>query len=240
MCECRQFVEALFVRTLTEVIDEHRTDAVVTLGNVDRQRPHLGNLGAERGQFGTADDFAAAHYDGEPVRVHRNFVERARKQPALFEICRDESVQSRRILVIGPLDGQRRALSIPAHGHQAAPNVPSAASRRLIASFASASVMFSGGNKRTTVSAVRLTMTPFAIPAGTMGPASRFRSRPQISPTPRISPINSGYFFSSALSRCSNTLLTRFTLLMTPPSTSSVRNVSAARQARRFPPYVVP
>ena len=47
--------------------------------------------------------------------------------------------------------------------------------------------MTSGGSSRTTVSAVRLTMTPRDSAAGTTGAASRVSSSPQIRPAPRTS-----------------------------------------------------
>ena len=64
---------------------------------------------------------------------------------------------------------------------------PSAASSRSSASSTSASVMTSGGSSRTTVSAVRFTMTPRSSAAGTTGAASRVSSRPHIRPAPRTS-----------------------------------------------------
>ena len=114
-----------------------------------------------------------------------------------------------------------------ARGHplllRPAATAPSAASSRSSASSASASVMTSGGSSRTTVSAVRLTITPRArAPAGTTGAASRVSSRPQIRPAPRTS-LTIGCLAAIARSRCSKWRPTR----------ADVRRAGRRRPARR-------
>ena len=57
-------------------------------GSVDRERPHFGDVSAERRELGAADDLARLDRDHEPVRVDGQLAERPRQQVALFQVRR--------------------------------------------------------------------------------------------------------------------------------------------------------
>src|SRR4029077_10912906 len=97
--------------------------------------------------------------DDEAFRVDDQFLQRARQQPSFLEVRGDQGVQLLRLRRVG---GAKRDASRLVHARP--PTAPSAASSRSSASLASASVMTKGGSNRTTVSAVRLTMTPRSSP----------------------------------------------------------------------------
>src|SRR5690625_2786038 len=103
----------------------------------------------------------------------------------------------------------------------------------------SASLMISGGKRRTTLPAVTLMITPRSSPAPTNSPQGRSSSMPTISPRPRISRTSarSPNACSSAPRRYSPRAAARATR-----SSSSMASMtaSAVRQASGLPPNVVP
>src|SRR6516164_5700901 len=230
--ERAQLLEPVAARPAPEFVDDHDADATAASGFIDGERSDFGNVGTEPGEFGASDDLPATNRHDEPRRAELELPERSGQQMTLFLIGRNERVQDR---------GFRRVSRTQRHPalHDATPTAPSAASRRVSASVASASAMTSGGNRRTTVSAVRLTITPRSRPAPTTGAASRVRSRPHISPAPRTS-LTIRCVAAMARSFCSNNSPIRLMCAMSPRSVSSSRTHNAARHARRLPPYVVP
>src|SRR5439155_624210 len=225
-------------RAPPQLFDDHHADAGAARLPVDGQRPHLGDVRAERRELGAADDPPCANGDDEAVRVNGELAERPRQQMPFLPVCRDQRVQLLRFGGVGrpQRDVARRRRPRPwRFDHAAAPNAVRAASRRPSASSASASVMTSGGSSRTTVSAVRFTMTPRSRLAATTGAASRVRSTPHIRPAPRTS-LTNACFEAIALSLVSKCRPTRFTCAISPRSTSSSRTHRAARQASRLPP----
>src|SRR5579864_1194893 len=230
--ERAELFEPVAAGAAPQLVDDHDAHVASACGGIDRKRSHLGNVRAERGKLRASDNPASFDCHDKARRVDFELVERPRQEVAFFLVGSDERVQ---LLRLGCFGGSERHTRV----HRAAPTAVRAASRRASPSSASCSVMTSGGNIRTTVSAVRLTTTPRSSPAATTGAASQESSRPHIRPAPRTSLTISCFAAISPIFR-STCWPTRATCGISPRSVNSSSTTSAARQASRLPPYVVP
>src|SRR5699024_5618036 len=151
--ERAELVVAVVACAKAQFLDEPDADAMMPRARIDDERAHFRHLRTERRELGTADDGSPLHCHHEPFGAQRDLRQRSRTQVSLGEAGRDERVDLARI---GPGGGTKRDSRRTAHAPWPpfAATSPSAASRRFSASSVSASLMTSGGSRRTTVSAV--------------------------------------------------------------------------------------
>src|SRR6185312_15889755 len=94
MRERAQLFVPLAPRAMPQLVDDQSADSLPAFPRIDRERPHFGAVMAERRELPAAHDPATPRRDDEASGVNGQLAEGSRQQMALFEIGRDEGVQS--------------------------------------------------------------------------------------------------------------------------------------------------